>query len=330
MHHDELLHFLYTDDSAEKEKLFSLADSVRKQHMGDGIFLRGIIEFSNICDRTCAYCGINKDNLSIKRFSLDHEEIMNSIDLIASCNIKTVVLQSGEMDSFDAVWMAELISKIKNKYDMAITLSVGERKKADYELWKDSGADRYLLKIETSNETLYNSLHDGMSFDNRVRCLEDLKSLGYQTGCGSLIGLKGQTLEDIANDILFFKKFEFEMIGIGPFIPHENTPLSGELHGDPDLVFKAVALTRILLKKVHLPGTTALGSLEKDYRIDALKCGANVLMPNFTPGVYKKLYEIYPGKRCVDEPTGACAVCMEGLAGSIGRYIDYGRGDIIK
>ncbi len=327
---EEILRLLGTADPKEISRLFERADTVRRETMGDGIFLRGIIEFSNICDRACSYCGINRDNISVKRYSLTTDEIMSSVKMISSCGIRTVVLQSGESDLLDPEWLAELVKRIKSEYDMAVTLSAGEKSPDEYRMWKKAGADRYLLKIETSNRELYSSLHPGMSFDNRVKCLDTLKELGYQTGSGNLIGLKGQTLEDIASDILFFKNREFEMIGIGPFIPHGDTPLSCEAHGDPQLVLKTLALTRIMVGKVHLPGTTALGSLDKDYRLEGLKCGANVLMPNFTPQTYKKLYEIYPGKRCVDEPAGACSYCMDGMAKLTGRYIDPGRGDLFR
>jgi len=169
-----------------------------------------------------------------------------------------------------------------------------------------------------------------MSFENRLRCLKDLRGLGYQVGCGNMIGLPGQTLRMIAEDILFFKEQDFDMIGIGPFIPHPQTRLASQKKGEVELTLKVLALARIVTKNSHLPATTALGSLEEDFRSKGLRAGANVLMPNFTPLEYKKLYEIYPGKRCISEPTGACSSCMDGLANSVGRYIDYGRGDSRK
>jgi biotin synthase len=240
-----------------------------------------------------------------------------------------VVLQSGEESGLDAHWLKDIISEIKLRFDSAITLSVGERRQKDYKIWKEAGADRYLLKIETSDKRLYQSLHPGMSFKERVNCLRGLKKLGYQVGSGNIIGLKGQTLATIAEDILFFKNEEFDMLGIGPFIPHPMTPLSAEVKGDLKLTLKTVALTRIVTRYAHLPATTALGSLKDDYRAQALCAGANVLMPNFTPQPYRRLYEIYPGKRCIDEPSGSCGSCMELMAASIGRTIDYSRGDAL-
>ena len=227
-------------------------------------------------------------------------------------------------------WLAEVVREIKQRHDMAVTLSVGERPREDYELWRQAGADRYLLKIESSDRGLYASLHLRRALETRLRCVRDLADLGYQVGSGIMVGLRGQELRHIAADILFFAAHDFDMIGIGPFIPHPETRLGGQARGDVGLTLKTVALTRIVTKNSHLPATTALGSMGRDYRVEGLKAGANVLMPNFTPLAYKKMYEIYPGKRCVTEPTGACGFCMEGLAASIGRSVDYSRGDTKK
>ncbi len=327
---EDLEFVLSCQKPAELEEVFNFADQVRRQFMGDGILLRGLVEFSNYCRNSCFYCGLNKNNKELERFRLSKEEILSCVENISSCGIKTVVLQSGEEDGLDPVWLKTIIEAIKAGFEIAVTLSVGERAKEEYKLWKDAGADRYLLKIETSNKELYDSLHSGMSFENRLRCLRDLRELGYQVGCGSMIGLPGQSSRIIAEDILFFKEHDFDMIGIGPFIPHPQTRLASQKRGDVLLTLKTLALTRIVTKNSHLPATTALGSLEEDFRGKGLRSGANVMMPNFTPLKYKKLYEIYPGKRCISESTGACASCMDSLAGSVGRYIDYARGDSLK
>lgn len=327
---EDIEYLLSLTAEAEINALFDFADKVRKEYLGDGILLRGIVEFSNHCRNTCFYCGLNKNNTRIKRYRLSKQEVLDSVDYIVKSGIKTVVLQSGEEDDLNPNWLSEIIAEIKSKFGIAVTLSVGERSYTDYKLWKEAGADRYLLKIETSDPKLYASLHPGMSFENRVRCIKDLKQLGYQTGSGNIIGLKGQTIETIANDILFFKKEELDMIGIGPFISHPGTELALEKRGDALLTLKTIAVTRIVTKYPNIPATTALGSLGKDYRIEGLKAGANVLMPNFTPQPYRQYYEIYPGKRCVEEPVGACGFCMEGIADSIGRYIDYSVGDTLK
>ena len=317
----EIERLLSLEDEKPLRELYEQADKVRHQYAGDKILLRGLVEFSNYCGRSCYYCGLNASNKSLERYRLTKEEILESVSQIAACDIKTVVLQSGEDPALKPEWLAGIVKEIKSKYDIAVTLSVGERPREDYKLWKDAGADRYLLKIETSDKALYDSLHCGMDFENRLRCLRDLKDLGYETGSGIMVGLPGQTLSSIANDILFFKEWDFDMIGIGPFIPHGKTPLADNTAGDVNLVLKTLALTRIVTKRANLPATTALGSLGKDFRVEGLKAGANVLMPNFTPAPYKKLYEIYPNKRCISESTGACGPCMGSLAVSIGRTV---------
>ncbi|MFA5164882.1 MAG: [FeFe] hydrogenase H-cluster radical SAM maturase HydE [Candidatus Omnitrophota bacterium] len=312
---------LNEEGAAGLREIYNCADEVRKQYAGEAILLRGLVEFSNHCGRHCYYCGLNAANRSLERYRLSDAEILESAAKIASDNIKTIVLQSGEDPALDPQRLAAIVKEIKSKHGIAVTLSVGERPREDYELWKNAGADRYLLKIETSDKKLYDSLHTGMEFENRLRCLRDLKELGYETGSGIMVGLPGQTLRSIANDILFFKEWGFDMIGIGPFIPHDRTQLAGTEPGDVSLVLKTLALTRIVVKKVNLPATTALGSMGKDYRAEGLKAGANVLMPNYTPAKYRKLYEIYPNKRCISEATGVCAPCMASLAFSIGRTI---------
>lgn len=311
------------------KEIFDFADNIRKDFIGDKVFLRGIIEFSNVCKRHCLYCGLNIDNKEIKRYKMTQEQILEAVAKVYSNSIRTIVLQSGE-DDVSVDWLAGLLEAIKDRFDIAVTLSVGERSREDYRIWKEAGADRYLLKIETTNKVLYKKLDPGMSFSNRLRCLKDLRSLGYQIGSGSMVGLPGQTWEDIASDIIFFKKHDFDMIGIGPFIPHPLTKLGKYPRGKADLVLIAIALTRITTRNAHLPATTALGSLEKDFRAQGLRAGANVIMPNFTPLPYKKYYQIYPDKRCINEPVGACVGCVESIALSAGRVVDYSRGDSLK
>ena len=327
---EELEQVLALENQGELDKLFSFADSVRKEFCGDGILLRGIIEFSNFCDKECFYCGLNKNNRKLSRYRMNQEELLESVEYLASCNIKTVVLQSGEDQVLDALWLADIISQIKSRFDLAVTLSVGERSQDDYRLWRQAGTDRYLLKMETLDEDLYTSMHPQMSFEQRLRCLDILRKLGYQVGSGNIIGLPGQSLKTIAQDILFFKHGNFDMIGIGPFIPHQDTRFAALARGQALLTLKTVALTRIVTKNAHIPATTALGSLDQDYRLEGLKCGANVLMPNFTPQPYRKLYQIYPGKKCVDESVGACNFCMDGMVKDINRFIDYAKGDSLK
>lgn len=324
---------ILTEDPRALADLFARADRIRREEMGEGILLRGLVEFSNRCDNTCHYCGLRGGNASLERYRLTRDEIMKAASEIVSYGIRTIVLQSGEDAAQDAAWIADIVREIKERSRLAVTLSVGERPRSDYALWKKAGADRYLLKIETSDPALYASLHDGRSIATRLACLADLRELGYQVGSGSMVGLPGQTAASIAGDILFFAERDFDMIGIGPFIPHAETPLARARVGEAALVLKATALTRIVTRNAHMPATTALGSIGaagEDRRLDGLRCGANVLMPNFTPALYRSLYEIYPGKRCLDEKSGACVGCLEKKAASIGRTIDRSRGDSRK
>jgi biotin synthase len=321
---------LAVEDPAQVQELFDAADETRRRFMGDGILLRGIVEFGSFCANTCFYCGLTAGNSRLQRYRMSGPEILESVEAIARQDIHTVVLQSGEDEGLDPSWLAGVVREITRRRDMAVTLSVGERPREDYALWREAGADRYLLKIESSNEELYRSLHLNRTLETRLRCVQDLEDLGYQVGSGIMVGVRGQTLRHIAGDILFFARHDFDMIGIGPFIPHHETRLRDEPRGSVGLTLKALALTRLVTKNSHLPATTALGSMDRDYRLDGLKAGANVLMPNFTPLAYKQMYEIYPGKRCVSEPTGACGFCMRGLARSIGRTIDPSRGDSLK
>jgi biotin synthase len=322
---------LALEDQQQMESLFDYADAVRKKFVGDEILLRGLIEFSNFCRNNCFYCGLNKNNKKLRRYRLSSDEIMSAVRDVTAAGIKSVVLQSGEDEELDAYWLKDLIVQIKSNFDIAITLSAGERSYEDYKLWKQAGADRYLLKIETTDKAIYDSLHTQMSFENRLECSRNLKTLGYQNGSGCLVGLKGQTIRSLAEDILFFKKEGFDMLGIGLFIPHEMTPLKNEPLGNLKLALKVIAVTRIVTKDTHIPATTAIGSVGKsDARLLALKAGANVLMPNFTPQPYKRLYEIYPGKRCITEQSGECVHCMEAMAREINRSICYSRGDSLK
>lgn len=327
----DLVSALALTDPVQTRLLFDRADAVRHEHMGDGILLRGIVEFSSFCRNDCAYCGLNKNNKTLNRYRLSSDELLSSVAKIAEDGLKTVVLQSGEEDDLDAGWLAEMISEIIRRFGIAITVSVGERPAEDYRRWRAAGAERYLLKIESTDPALYKKLHPSMDQQNRLRCLQDLRAEGYQVGSGIIVGLPGQSFEILAGDIQFFATMDFDMIGIGPFIPHRQTELGAADAGRADMTLKVLALTRIVTKNAHLPATTALGSLNgRDYRVEGLKAGANVMMPNYTPQPYRKLYEIYPDKRCVDEPQGACAFCMESMAASIGRTIDLSRGDTKK
>lgn len=312
-------------DNSVNEELFKASDDVRKKYVGDEVHLRGLIEFSNICKCSCKYCGLRKDNSKLERYRLTSEEIIDFAKKASEYGYKTVVLQSGEDAFFSVEKMTNVIKEIK-KFDLAITLSIGEKTYEEYKAYKDAGADRYLLRIETTDKELYKQMHPNMIFENRVRCLNDLKNLGYEVGSGCLVGLPNQTIESLADDILFFKEIYADMIGVGPFIPNPNTPLSNEHGGSFELALKVMALTRLLLPTINIPATTAMETLNPNGRIIALQSGANVVMPNVTEGDYRRKYEIYPGKICISDTPAHCRNCISGKIQSIGRTIsnDYG------
>jgi len=235
------------------------------------------------------------------------------------------VLQSGEDPYFTAARMKEIISEIK-KFDMAVTLSIGEKTFEEYQAYKEAGANRFLIRIETTDEKLYTKLDPDMNWQNRVNCLNELKTLGFEVGTGCLVGIPEQTLESLADDILFFKKIDADMVGIGPFIPNENTPLKNAKGGSFEMALKVMAITRLLLPDINIPATTAMETLNPNGRIIALQSGANVVMPNVTQGDYRKFYEIYPGKICVNDTPSKCRGCITGKIKNINRTVseDYG------
>lgn len=332
IYHDELPdlsdleYLLNLSNRDDIQLLYDFADNVRKIYCGDGILVRGIIEFSSYCKNTCMYCGLNKYNKSLRRYRLNKTEIMNSIEQVVSTGIKTVVLQSGQDDQLDINEFIKLIKEIKQTYDIAITLSLGEYDYEVYRDWQEAGADRYLLKIETSDKSIYGSLHPEMSYENRLNCSRNLKMLGFQNGTGCIVGLKNQTINSLAKDILFFKKEDFDMIGIGVFIAHDKTPLKNQPCGDIELVLKTIALTRIVTKNTHMPATTSIGNIGNcDMRFKALQTGANVIMLNFTPPQFKKLYSIYPAN-----PEGYSIYTLKKTIGQMNRTLDYSIGDSLK
>lgn len=323
MNKQEIIDILY--DNSKNDWLFKKADRVRRNNVGDEVHLRGLIEFSNICKRQCKYCGLQSGNKEIERYRILKDEILFYVQNAVNMGYRTIVLQSGEDEYYDADKMVEIISEIK-KFDVALTLSIGEKTFDEFKAFKDAGADRYLLRIETTDKNLYKEMHPNASFENRVRCLYDLKSLGYETGSGCLVGLPNQTIESLANDILFFKELDADMIGIGPFIPHEQTPLKDSPKGDFWLALKVMALTRINLPNINIPATTAMETLNPNGRIIALQSGANVVMPNVTSKEYRAKYEIYPGKICINENPEQCRGCIEGKIKAIGRTVSREKG----
>ena len=312
-------------DNSQNDWLFSLADKIRKENVGDEVHLRGLIEFSNICKRTCKYCGLRCENKEIDRYRIEPDDIIFYAQKAVDMGYKTIVLQSGEDEYYSREILCKIIKGIKT-LDVALTLGIGERSFDDYKAFKDCGADRYLIRIETTDKELYKKMHPHMSFENRVRCLKDLGKLGYEVGTGCLVGLPGQTIESLANDILFFKEINADMVGIGPFIAHPHTPLKDCLNGDFTLALKVMALTRILLKNINIPATTAMETLNQNGRIIALQSGANVVMPNVTTTEYRAKYEIYPNKICINENPSQCFNCVSGKIRSIGRSVSTGYG----
>lgn len=320
---DEIIALLLAGE-AETE-LFLAADRVRKQYVGDGVLLRGLIEFSSYCRQNCCYCGLRRDNKEAQRFRLNESEIFCLAKRAEGYGYRTVVLQSGEDAFFTAERLAAVIREIK-KLDLAVTLSIGERSFDEYKLLKDAGADRFLLRIETTDETVYIQHDPGMSLAERRRCLQDLKSLGYEVGTGSLIGLPGQTITSLADDILFFQDIDADMVGIGPFIPNAATPLGSAPAGDINLVLRMVSLIRLLLPQANIPATTAMETLLPTARLLALQCGANVIMPNVTEGEAREKYALYPGKAGVLDKPEDCAEKLATDLQSIGRFIRQDKG----
>ncbi|WP_196605823.1 [FeFe] hydrogenase H-cluster radical SAM maturase HydE [Pectinatus haikarae] len=320
---DELVSLLQNPSSSGE--LAISADRVRAKYVGSGIHLRGLIEFSNICRQNCLYCGLRRDNPKIERYRLSEAEILELAKKAKSYGYKTVVLQSGEDIYFSVKVLTNLLYKIK-EMDLAITLSLGERSLDEYRAFKQAGADRYLLRIETTDKNLYEQLDPGMSFENRKSCLWNLKELGYEVGTGCLIGLPGQTLHSLAQDILFFQQLDADMIGIGPLIPNMDTPLAFAAKGDFDLTKKMVSLLRLLLPEANIPATTAMETLKADARVIILQAGANVVMPNVTEGDYRRKYALYPGKICVADTPAQCRCCIGGKIKSIGRYVAQDKG----
>ena len=312
-------------DDSKNDWLFSLADKTRKEYVGDEVHLRGLIEFSNICKRQCKYCGLRCEDKYIDRYRISKEDIISYAEHAVNMGYKTIVLQSGEDEYYNTDLMCEIIAGIK-KLGVALTLSIGEKTYEEYKAFKDAGADRYLIRIETTDRNLYKQMHPNMDFDNRVRCLKDLGRLGYEVGTGCLVGLPGQTIESLAEDILFFKEINADMVGIGPFIPHPHTPLKDEQTGSFTLALKVMALTRILLKDINIPATTAMETLNPNGRIIALQSGANVVMPNVTTTEYRAKYEIYPNKICINENPDKCRGCISAKIQSIGRTISTSQG----
>jgi biotin synthase len=329
---DRLTRKYITDclNTDKPEELFQAADKIRKDYCTDKIHIRGIIEFSNYCKRDCLYCGLRKSNKNITRYRMDEAEILHCAVRAGNSGYKTILLQSGEDEAYSIDKLCQVVSSIKKKAGCAITLSIGEKSFDDYKRLKEAGADRYLLRFETSDKKLFKKLKPDSSYESRLLCVENLIKLGYQVGSGIMVGLPGQAFETLADDILLMKRLELDMIGIGPFLPHHNTPLCDAPSGTLDLTLRMLSLIRIAMPDTHIPATTAVGTVEATGRQQALKCGCNVIMPNITPSKYRKFYEIYPDKVCIGENFSDCYSRIEKMAESLGRNISKDYGHSIK
>ena len=327
---DELLYLLNNLNKTTTAYLHDRAHEKRLSVYGNKVFMRGLIEFTNYCKSNCMYCGIRRDNKKADRYRLDTETILDCCSQGYELGYRTFVLQGGEDPFYSDEDVVGLIKAIKSNHpDCAITLSIGEKSKDSYQLYKDAGADRYLLRHETNTKSLYERLHPEMSYEARIKCLEDLKEIGFQVGAGFMVGLPGQGNEDYVGDLLFLKKLQPHMVGIGPFIPQQDTPLAGAASGTLETTCIMLSLVRLLLPKVLLPATTALGSLDSKGRERGLQAGGNVVMPNLSPTNVRDKYLLYDGKICTGDEAAHCRGCIERRIQSVGFEVDMSRGDHI-
>ena len=317
---------------ADTRTLLARADDVCRKVHGDHVFVRGLIEFSNFCNMDCLYCGIRNGNGKVNRYRLTEEQILAVIKESVSKGLKTFVLQSGEDPVFTAERLCSLICRIREEVgaDIALTLSCGIMTRKEFKALKSAGVNRYLMRFETSDHELHQQLRAGVTLERRLQAIKDLRDEGFETGSGYMVGLPGETEEIRINNALLCRELALDMIGIGPFIPHPDTPLNGAHKHGLELTLRAVALVRLLLPESNIPATTAAGSIDDNGREAVLNAGANVLMPNMTPVAHKKDYLLYPGKICLDEDGLACIGCLKGRVGSIGKKIVLERGDSIS
>ena len=317
---------------ADREYAAERARNVSIGIYGNKIFIRGIVEFSNVCRNDCLYCGIRRSNTNAQRYRLDDSEILSCCDEGYEYGFRTFVLQSGEdYAAYPPERIAGIVRSIKRSHpDCAVTLSLGELERDALKLLRDAGADRYLLRHETANREHYSKLHPAeMSFEHRMNCLKTLKELGYQTGAGIMVGSPYQTNECLADDMVFLGEFAPEMIGIGPFLPHKDTPFKDMPKGSYELTLFILSLCRLMLPEVLLPATTALGTIRPNGREQGVLAGANVIMPNLSPTAVKKKYMLYDGKICTEDSSDECRYCVQARMKSIGYEVVISRGDHI-
>jgi len=317
----------YSDEA--REYIAKLADTKRKEAYNADVFIRGLIEISNICKNDCYYCGIRHSNKNCERYRLTSEQISQCCDLGYELGFRTFVLQGGEDPYFTDDILCDIIKKIKNKYpDCAITLSLGERSFESYEKLRKAGADRYLLRHETADKEHYQKLHPKtMSFETRMKALYDLKSLGYQVGCGFMVGSPYQTAKTLAKDLKFIEEFKPDMCGIGPYITHSETPFNNFKSGELSQTLYLLSIVRLIDPTLLLPATTALGTIDPKGREKGILAGANVVMPNLSPLSVRKKYELYDNKICTGDEAAECKACLSRRMQSIGYKVVTARGD---
>jgi biotin synthase len=343
----EILQWLRENRPAALQDLFTWANDVRRKHVGDAVHLRGLIEISSYCERQCMYCGLRKGNRELARYRMTRKEIEGCVRLAEKLGYGTVVMQAGEDDGLSAEWIADIVQWIKRTTPLALTLSLGERDDSELRMWREAGADRYLLRFETSDRQLFRVIHPARDADapNRLTLLRRLRRMGYECGGGVMVGIPGQSYASLAQDVAMFRELDLDMIGIGPWIEHIATPLGSgllrpridaweQVQNDEQMVYKMIALTRIACPTANIPSTTALATLNKQHgRRQGLAVGANVVMPNLTPMKYRALYEIYPAKACIEESATDCNGCLRAQIRAMGRVAGSGpggRGDALK
>jgi biotin synthase len=338
--HEEILAWLTETDPVRLEELWRMADATRAANVGDEVHLRGLIEISNHCVRQCGYCGLRAGNRELDRYRMTEDEIVACAQEAVLYGYGTVVLQAGEDYGLKTDWVSNVVRRIKAETGLAVTLSLGERREDELRAWREAGADRYLLRFETSDDDLYRLIHPNLPGreSDRLAMLRMLRELGYEIGSGVMVGIPGQTYDTLASDIELFRDLDIDMIGIGPYISHPATPLGdgawAPVEPLPDqvpntelMVYKAVALTRLVCPQSNIPSTTALATINKaSGRERGLQRGANIVMPNVTPRKYRAMYEIYPAKACIDETAAECRFCLLGRIESIGRHPGSGPG----
>jgi len=339
--HSDLVQLLHSEGD-EKRLVFKKGGEVKNLFVGKKVYFRGLIEFSNVCNKDCYYCGIRKSNQEVRRYNLSDDQILEAARFADQNRFASVVLQGGENSS--SVFtdrITNLVSQIKQRSNgrLGITLSVGEQTESVYRQWFEAGATRYLLRIETSNQLLYCKIHPHDSnhdFNRRLDCLNSLNTVGYQTGTGVMIGLPFQTVDDLADDLLFFQKIGIDMVGMGPYIEHTLTPLYAfrdqllPIRQRFDLSLKMIAVLRILMKDINIAAATALQAIDPLGREKGIKVGANIIMPNVTPGLYRNDYSLYQNKPCVDEEPSQCKGCLDARIALSDGEIGYGEwGDSI-